>query len=122
VVASLVAAGGRLLLALAMGLVSDKGGEYVFCDTDSLFIAATRFGSPKAYEGGSVNDGNDSAINLLSWCQVDRIIARFRQLNPYDGGNRPRSILELEGENFEEGIRREILCYSIVQRGMSYSF
>ena len=37
----LVAGGGRLLLTTAMTLVHDAGGEYVFSDTDSLFVAAT---------------------------------------------------------------------------------
>jgi hypothetical protein len=43
--ATLIPAGGRLLLALAMRLLADAGGEYVMCDTDSLFVAATADGS-----------------------------------------------------------------------------
>ncbi len=117
VVASQVAAGGRLLLALAMRLVGDEGGEYVFCDTDSLFIAAGRTGRAMPCEGGSVVDGDgDRAIKLLSWHQVDRIITRFSRLNPYDIGDRHRSILELEKENFHQGTQREILCFSIASK------
>src|SRR5262249_44356577 len=38
--ASLITAGGRLLLALAEKCVTDAGGTYLFCDTDSLCVVA----------------------------------------------------------------------------------
>src|SRR5439155_6039817 len=41
-VATLTAAGGRLLLATAMAQVESLGGEYAICDTDSLFVVATK--------------------------------------------------------------------------------
>jgi len=41
VIATLTAAGGRLLLALLIRLVRDAGGDYVFCDTDSLSSPAS---------------------------------------------------------------------------------
>jgi len=43
-VASLITAGGRLLLALAEQCVADAGGVYLFCDTDSLCIVANENG------------------------------------------------------------------------------
>ena len=42
--ASLITAGGRLLLALAEKCVTDAGGTYLFCDTDSLCVVANENG------------------------------------------------------------------------------
>ena len=43
-IASLITAGGRLLLALAEKCVVEAGGVYLFCDTDSLCIVANEKG------------------------------------------------------------------------------
>jgi DNA polymerase elongation subunit (family B) len=45
--ASLITSGGRLLLAMAEKCVTDEGGNWLFCDTDSIAVVA----SPK---GGTV--------------------------------------------------------------------
>src|SRR5262249_38674074 len=73
--ATLVAGGGRLLLATAMALVREQGGRYAFCDTDSLFATG------------------------LSLEQLSKIVARFESLNPFDRELVPGSILEIEREN-----------------------
>jgi hypothetical protein len=113
VIATLVAAGGQLLLTAAMRLVHDAGSEYVFCDTDSLFIAATKNGSLIACEGSP-----EGTVTALSWAQVDEIVGRFTSLNPYNPEVIPGSILEIETENFDPqtGLRWEIECFSIAAK------
>lgn len=117
-IASLVAAGGRLLLAAAMRLVADRGGHYAFCDTDSLFIVATEGGRrPVPCPGGTeAGPEGSTAINSLSWDQVEDIVQRFTALNPYaaiDG-----SILEIEKENYDPntGQQREVECFAIASK------
>jgi hypothetical protein len=43
-IAGLVAAGGRLLLAMVHRLVADRGGVVAACDTDGAHIVATALG------------------------------------------------------------------------------
>ena len=43
-IAALITAGGRLLLAMLERCVTDRGGSYLFCDTDSLCIVAGEHG------------------------------------------------------------------------------
>lgn len=115
-IATLVSAGGRLLLASAMALVKERGGQYAFCDTDSLLIVATKDGGLVPCAGGphETTDQND-AIRALSWAAVDEITSRFGTLNPY--GARA-SILETESENFDPITheQREIECFSIASK------
>lgn len=109
-IATLVAAGGRLLLAAAMRLVHDLGGEYTFCDTDSLFIVATQHGGNIPCAGTPTG-----TIKALSWEQVPEVTERFNQLNPFDTGG---SILEIEDENLDpdDGQQREVWCWSIASK------
>jgi hypothetical protein len=113
--AAAITGGARLLLALLERLVTDAGGTYAFCDTDSMAIAATEHGDLIACPGGSheTPDGHE-AVNALSWEQVDEIRARFEQLKPYDPAIVKDDLLELEDENFDDqGERRELWCYGI---------
>jgi hypothetical protein len=89
--ACLIAGGARLMLALLERLVTDAGGSYAFCDTDSMAIAG------------------------LSEAEEKRIVTRFEQLNAYDRELVPGSILEVERENFEPdtGERQQLHCYAI---------
>ena len=93
-IATLTAAGGRLLLATLIRLVRDAGGTYVFCDTDSLFIAG------------------------LTWDQVENIVKRYQPLNPYDPKYVPGSILKIEPINYhpDTGDRRTLYAYSIASK------
>jgi hypothetical protein len=93
-IGTLVAGAGRLLLATLMALVQEAGGNYAFCDTDSLFIVD------------------------LTQDQVDEIIARFQALNPYDTALIPGSILKLEDENFDPdtGARRDPICLGLATK------
>ena len=107
-IASLITSSGRLLLAMLECAVREKGGTYVFADTDSMAIVATK-------RGGRVSciapDGQDR-VKALSWKQVHDIAARFNRLNPYDR-NTVRDILKIEDVNFQNGVQREIKCYAI---------
>ena len=79
-VAAAITAAARLMLALLERLVRDAGGQYAFCDTDSMAIVATGMGRtiPCATADGS------NRIRALSFRQVDAIRSRFQHLNPYD--------------------------------------
>ncbi len=93
--AALITSAARLMLALLERCVTDAGGAYVFCDTDSLGIVANQ-------DGGPVKCG-DSEINALSWQRVESVVSRFETLNPYDKTAVPGSILKIEDVNFKEG-------------------
>ncbi len=118
-IATLVTSGGRLLLATAMHLLDEHGGHYAFCDTDSLFIAATAVGGPVACRGGThLTAQGEPAIRVLSWEDVNAIVARFEALNPYDRSVIPGSVLKIEDENYDPatGEQRQIECYAIAAK------
>ncbi len=113
--AALITSGARLMLALLERCVSDCGGQYAFCDTDSMAIVATKRGGLVPCNGGDrlKRDGTE-AIRALSWEQVAGIIDKFAAINPYDRSKVPGSILEIEDENFDEqGRRHQLLIYAI---------
>ena len=114
-IAALITAGGRLLLAMLEKCVTDVGGTYLFCDTDSLCIVASKTGGLVGCPGGShrTRDGQD-AIKALSWGQVRGIADRFSSLNPYDPKFVPGSILKIEDVNFNSsGKQRQLYGYAI---------
>src|SRR4029077_19878955 len=91
VLASLITAGGRLLLGALEREVKIAGGTYLFCDTDSMaFVSArkertVRLSDPEASERRSVA--------AISWTTVAGIVAKFESLNPYSF---PGSLLKVE--------------------------
>jgi hypothetical protein len=94
-VASLITAGGRLLLALAEKCVADAEGVYLFCDTDSLCIVANEKGGFS--RGGaradlgyaeSADPREFAPVPFLSRDQVIEISKRFASLNPYSSVER----------------------------------
>lgn len=85
--ASMITAGGRLLLAMTEECVNRKKGAYLFCDTDSLAIVSSKNGSL------SISGSDDRRI--LSWAEVRKIADRFTSLNPYDRKAVKGSILNL---------------------------
>lgn len=93
-IATLTAAGGRLLLATLIRLVHDAGRDDVFCDTDSLFISG------------------------LDWQQIQGIVDIFELVNPYDPHLVPGSILKIENINYDplSGEPRSIYCYSVASK------
>jgi hypothetical protein len=119
-IATLVASGGRLLLALLMARVRERGGQYAFCDTDSLFIIATPERQPVACPGGSsqTQEGED-AIHSLAWADVQEIVNAFAPLNPYDPALIP-SILEIEPENFDPQTGKQRMIYALPYASKRY--
>jgi hypothetical protein len=118
-IATLVAGSGRLQLALVMRLVTDSSGQWVYCDTDSLYIAATRTGGLYPCPGGTELAPNGTpAIRLLSWDQVDAIVEQLAKLNPYRGELAGKSLLKVEDENFDpdSGQQWPITCWAIAAK------
>ena len=114
-IAAVITGAARLLLALAEHEVTQAGGSYAFCDTDSMAIVSARDGGLIACEGGYHvdNDGHE-AVRALTWNHVEDIRQRFGALNPYDRTIVPGSILELEDENRNAyGQRHQLHCYAI---------
>jgi hypothetical protein len=66
-------------------MVTDLGGVWAFCDTDSMAIVATKDGGLVACPGGPeyLADGT-AAVRALSFAQVRTIQQRIRELSAYD--------------------------------------
>ena len=115
--AACITGGARLMLALLERLVTQEGGSYAFCDTDSMAIVASKPGGLVRCAGGeAASDDGQQAIKALSWDDVDRIRDRFATLNPYDPTAVKGSVLEVEAQNFETKARkkqRQLYCYAI---------
>jgi hypothetical protein len=96
--------GGRLLLAMAEKCVTDEGGTWLFCDTDSIAVVASPKGGivyPKRPEEESAMDRREVApIPVLPHSTVLKIARRFRSLNPYSFGG---DLLKVEDVNYEDG-------------------
>lgn len=120
--AALITAGGRLLLALLERTVTDEGGNYLLCDTDSMAIVASETGAIVPCVGGDIwlpddPEGEDEAIQALSWADVRRIVTQFDRLNPYDRNTVRDPILKIEKVNFgPDGKQREICGYAIAAK------
>src|SRR5574341_394255 len=116
--ASMITAAARLLLALLERCVTDLGGTYAFCDTDSMAIVASEDDGLVAGPGGPylLPDGRD-AVRALSWAQVRGVVKRFEALNPYDPTVVSGSILKIEAVNFApDGTQRPLYAYAIAAK------
>jgi hypothetical protein len=132
----LVAASGRLLLAGLHHAVTKRGGLVAYWDTDSAHICASEEGGEIAIENraGSFDNpesrrllsliqqggrpvrerqtslagplGRAMIIKLLSYREIDEIIAGFEPLNPFDRSLLPGSPLRLTDQNFDAAGRR----------------
>jgi len=109
--ASLITADGRLLLALAEKCVTDAGGTYLFCDTDSLCVVANEkggFSRGGAHADLGYVEGADTRefapVACLSRDTVIKISNRFTSLNPYSFGG---TILKVEDVNYVDGDPRK---------------
>ena len=115
-VASLITAGGRLLLSLLEKMVTDAGGTYLMCDTDSMAIVSSEKGELVPCNGGATRmpDGTE-AIKALPGKQVRQIVDRFKSLNPYDPKIIPGSVLNIVEElNYNaDGRQRQLYGYGI---------
>lgn len=115
---ALTTAAGRLLLTLLECSVREAGGTYLFCDTDSLGIVASKSGGLVPCEGGphQLPDGR-SAIKAITWEKVQEITAKFKCLNPYDGRAAAKSILKIEDVNYtEDGKQRQLYGWAIAAK------
>src|SRR6266581_317369 len=107
--ASLITSGGRLLLAMTEALVKKKRGTYLFCDTDSLAIVASK-------KGGLLRIPGSNGLKILSWAEVKAIVGQFAALNPY---NFKGSILNLVDANYlddPKNAQRQLYGYSIAAK------
>lgn len=123
---SLITAGGRLLLTILERMVTDAGGTYLMCDTDSMAIVASEHRGLVPCNGGphKMPDGSD-AIKALSWAEAREIVDRFKSLNPYNKKVVPGSILNIVEEvNYDsEGKQRQVYGYGIsAKRYAVYAF
>jgi hypothetical protein len=115
--ASLITAGGRLLLAMLEKCVSDQGGTYLFCDTDSLCIVSSKSGELVPCPGGPHKSRNKGdAVKALSWKQVKAIAERFNKLNPYNPAL-VSELLKIEDINFigsgSSKVQRQLYGYAV---------
>ncbi|HSS98205.1 MAG TPA: hypothetical protein VLK33_14290, partial [Terriglobales bacterium] len=94
-VASLITSGGRLLLAMLEKSITEAGGSYLFCDTDSMCIVGSEKGGHVSCSTGTGNE----TLKVLSIDQVKTIVRKFNRLNPYDSECVP-SLLKIEDVNF----------------------
>jgi hypothetical protein len=95
--AALITGGAHLLLAMIESCIAEKGGHWLYMDTDSACIVASR-------TGGTVHcPGEPDGIKALSHKDVQEIAKRFECLNVYDRKHVPGSILKIEKVNFHQG-------------------
>ena len=117
--ASLITAGGRLLLAILEKCTNDAGGDYLFCDTDSMCIVATKKGGLVPCVGGTHKLRRKPAIKALSLPQVEAIARRFNVLNPYNHAL-VSNLLKIEDVNFENSdpskSSRQLFGYAIAAK------
>jgi hypothetical protein len=112
--AALIPSAARLMLAMLERCVTDLGGQYAFCDTDSMAIVATEAGGRVECIDGPLRTVNGNpAIAALTWVQVRGIAGQFRVLSPYDPEIIPGSILKIEDVNFAGDLQRELFAYVI---------
>jgi hypothetical protein len=113
-VATVVVAGGRLLLAMAERLIRDAGGTFAYADTDGLFAVSTQQGGRIPLHGAARRRAI-VPIHALSTDEVDAIAERFGTLNPYDRSIIPGSILGRVdvGVDLETGEKQELFAYSV---------
>ena len=110
-IASLITAGGRLLLAMLERSITDAGGTYLFCDTDSAAIVSAKRRKRIAMPDGA------KPITALSWSEVQSIVDRFGSLNPYNPQLIPGSILKVHKLNWDHNKqRRQLFGYSIAAK------
>jgi hypothetical protein len=104
--AVLITGAARLILGMLEREALDRRGSYAFCDTDSMTIATDYSAWEHEGNGAGLSDRDD----VLPLEAVDKIVARFESLSPYDF---PGSILKVEGENFVNGVRTPVYAWAV---------
>lgn len=102
-VAAAITAGARLMLILLERLVTDAGGTYTFCDTDSMAIVAM----PRGGRVACVTEAGD-AVPALSHDAFRAVLDRFRSLNPFD-----RTLVPGVWKVEHESLDRELFCFAV---------
>jgi hypothetical protein len=112
--ATLITAASRLILALLEHAITDRGGDWAFCDTDSMAVLTNYTGLETSPPGRTLNERADS----LRISEVDQIVERFAALSPYDFNG---SMLKIEDENYavDSGNERKPL-YALVISAKRY--
>ncbi len=77
---ALITSGGRLLLGMLERCVEESGGTYVWADTDALAVVSAKEG------GGLSHVPGCQGRRTLPHSQVQEIIDRFADLNPFNFG------------------------------------
>ena len=106
--ASLITAGGRLLLGMLERCVADKRGVYAWADTDALAVVSSDTRVSLDHIPGCADK------RALSRIEVQQIVNRFAELNPYKFGG---SILRFSkyayvGSDPQKGFR-QLLGFAI---------
>lgn len=84
-IATCITGAARLMLAMLEQCVTELGGVYAFCDTDSLAIVATDDGRLIPCPGGGHTDSDGiECVQSLTYRQCAAIRDRFARLSPYD--------------------------------------
>jgi hypothetical protein len=114
--AACIAGAARLMLGLLERSITEAGGTYALCDTDSMAVVATEDGGLLPCPGGAeqLPDGR-AAVRALSWAEVETIRQRFAALSPYDRAAVPGSVLKLEDENLDPqtGQQQQLWAYPL---------
>jgi hypothetical protein len=83
--ASLITAGGRLMLALAQKLIQQSGGSYAMMDTDSVVVVSSESGGQVPCDNGPERMPNGRpAVRALTWNEADKIFQQFDAISPFD--------------------------------------
>ena len=78
--ASLITAGGRLLLGMLERCVADRNGVYAWADTDALAVISNEEGGALSHVPGCADK------RVLPRSEVQEIVDKFAELNPYKFG------------------------------------
>jgi hypothetical protein len=116
ILASQIVGGAHLLLAMAERVVRDAGGCHVLMDTDSIAVVSKEHGGFIPCPGGPhrMPDGRE-AIKALSWEEtLDKVVAPFDRLHPYDRDAVKDHFLKVDKVNFgPDGQQRQLHAFSI---------
>lgn len=106
---ALITSGGRLLVSMLERCVEGWGGSYAWANTDALAVMSNTVGGSLQHVPGC------ESRRILPRSQVQEIVDRFAELNPYNFGG---SILRFVDSNYidsdpEKGFRKELLAFCI---------
>lgn len=86
--ATLITGASRLMLGMLEKLVTDAGGTWAMCDTDSMAVVTGEKRGYVSLDGNFPpvieNESQEGSIPVLSYDDVEAIRVRFNELNPYD--------------------------------------